>query len=241
MAKKKTSPAEDLIYIVATLIGLLILIVIRIMAMFYYFIIYKLNKYKEKSDLSFIKVYFNKGNYGEFKLFLKLKKHNELDNMFVNTYLNHDGNTDETEIDILTVNYYGVFVYEMKNYSGKIYGNSNSKDWYQYLGRKKYIFFNPFRQNYAHIKALEKVIPEYIQYIKPVVVFSNRCNLNKVTVTDNFILKRLRNVNKMINKKSIKVLNDEQINEIKLKIENVSLNRNDIKDKHIEQINYIRN
>lgn len=240
MAKKKTSPAEDLIYIFSAIIAIIIALLIKLLTLIYYLVIFILNKYKEKSDLSFFKVYFNKGNFGEFKLFLKLKKHNEVENMFVNTYLIHNGNTDETEIDVLTVNNFGIFVFEMKNYSGKIYGNSNSKTWSQYLGKKKYPFYNPFRQNYAHTKALENVIPEYIQYIKPIVVFSNRCKVDKVTLNDNHILKKLKNVNSLINKKSVEVLNDDQILEIVNKIKEVSLNKSEVQEKHITQVKMLQ-
>lgn len=240
MAKRKTSPAEDMVFIVYTLLGLLILIIFKILSILYYFIIYKKNSYKEKSELSFFKVYFNKGNYGEFKLFLKLKSQNAKENMFVNVYLLHNGSTDETEIDVLTINQHGIYVYEMKNYSGYIYGRSSDKNWTQVLGRKKYPFFNPFRQNYAHIKALESALPEYKKYIKPIVVFSNRCNLKKVSLNNTDVMTRLCNVKKIINKNTPAVLTEEQIKDINNKLFKISLTKSEVQEKHIIQVKAIQ-
>lgn len=237
MAKKKSNSAvNDLVYLLALLVGTILMLLYKVVLVIYYFIIYKKTNYKEKSDLGFFKIYFDKGNFGEFNLFMKLRKQNMVDNLFVNTYLLHGGNTDETEIDVLAVNKYGVFVYEMKNYSGYIYGNSEDKTWTQVLGRKKYKFFNPFRQNYAHTKALEAVIPNYVSYINPVVVFSNRSKLQKITLRETDVLTKLKLVNKIITKKTEVVLTETQINEIVTSIKKVALSKTEVKEKHISQV-----
>ncbi|SRR6266581_5736188 len=68
------------------------------------------------------------------------------------------GNTDTTQIDHVVVSTYGIFVIETKSYSGWIFGNAYHRTWTQVIYRYKKTFYNPLRQNYAHIKAIEALI-----------------------------------------------------------------------------------
>ena len=77
-----------------------------------------------------------------------------------------------TQIDHLVVSPYGIFVVETKNYEGFIYGNERDKYWTQVLNKHtKHRFFNPMRQNYGHVKALESLLN--IQGIRSIVAFVN--------------------------------------------------------------------
>ena len=77
------------------------------------------------------------------------------DKLLTNIYL-PSKNVDNTEIDVLGVNNGIVYCYEVKNYSGYIYGSEENKNWTQVLRfRTKHKFYNPVRQNYGHIKSLE--------------------------------------------------------------------------------------
>jgi hypothetical protein len=72
------------------------------------------------------------------------------------------GSTNTTQIDHVVVSNYGVFCIETKNYSGWIFGSAHQQYWTQVIYRYKERFYNPLRQNYAHIKALEALIlPSY--------------------------------------------------------------------------------
>ena len=62
-----------------------------------------------------------------------------------------------TQIDHVIVSQFGVFVIETKNLAGWIFGDERSRQWTQTLYRKKYRFQNPLRQNYKHVKAVEKI------------------------------------------------------------------------------------
>jgi hypothetical protein len=68
------------------------------------------------------------------------------------------GSIDTTQIDHVIVSNFGVFCIETKSYSGWIFGNVHQQHWTQVIYRYKKKFYNPLRQNYAHIKAIEKVI-----------------------------------------------------------------------------------
>ena len=72
------------------------------------------------------------------------------------------GNTNTTQIDHIVVSDFGIFCIETKSYSGWIFGNAQQQHWTQVLYRYKKKFYNPLRQNYAHIKAVEAIVsPKY--------------------------------------------------------------------------------
>lgn len=61
-----------------------------------------------------------------------------------------------TQIDHIVISIYGIFVIETKNYKGWITGSEYGEYWTKNMYGKKYTFRNPLKQNYAHVKALEK-------------------------------------------------------------------------------------
>ena len=68
------------------------------------------------------------------------------------------GHTNTTQIDHIVVSDFGIFCIETKSYSGWIFGNAQQQHWTQVLYRYKQKFYNPLRQNYAHIKAVEAIV-----------------------------------------------------------------------------------
>jgi hypothetical protein len=68
------------------------------------------------------------------------------------------GNTRTTQIDHVVVSNYGVFVIETKSYSGWIFGDAREEVWTQVIYRFKKRFYNPLRQNYAHVRAIEALV-----------------------------------------------------------------------------------
>ena len=105
------------------------------------------------------------GDIGEDKLYLALRnKINIPDNQILrNVYIpTHNGKT--TEIDMIVVSKKGLLVFECKNYSGRIYGNMYSKQWTQYVGKKKYPVPNPFMQNHYHVKCLQEYLKQLAAY-----------------------------------------------------------------------------
>jgi len=110
-----------------------------------------------------------------------------------NVYLPTDsGGT--SEVDLLMIHQKGIFVIESKNYSGWIFGNDTDKTWTQSLQNKqKNRFANPVWQNAGHIKHLKANLKSYneVPYYS-YVVFSERCELKKITVSrkDTWVLQR---------------------------------------------------
>ncbi len=67
-----------------------------------------------------------------------------------------------TQIDLVVPTNVGVFVFEVKDYSGWIFGNGKSEKWTQILayGQEKHQFYNPIKQNEGHIEALRNSLSQ---------------------------------------------------------------------------------
>lgn len=70
------------------------------------------------------------------------------------------GNTRTTQIDHIVISNFGIFCIETKSYKGWIFGSAGADRWTQVLYNYKKRFFNPLRQNFAHVKAIENLVGE---------------------------------------------------------------------------------
>lgn len=87
------------------------------------------------------------------------------------------------QIDLAVALPQGIVVFEVKDYSGWIFGNERSKYWMQILayGKEKHQFYNPIWQNNNHIAALRKALPNNPDVnIFNIVVFYGNCNLKEI-------------------------------------------------------------
>ncbi len=78
----------------------------------------------------------------------------------------------------------GLIVFEVKDYSGWIFGKGNQSNWTQVLayGRDKYRFYNPVRQNSRHISELKKQSKQFAQLpMFSVIVFYGNCELRNIS------------------------------------------------------------
>ena len=62
------------------------------------------------------------------------------------------------QIDHVVVSPYGIFSIETKQYNGFFTGDKYDKNWVRHVGKKKYYYTNPIRQNYGHIKSLSELL-----------------------------------------------------------------------------------
>ena len=98
-----------------------------------------------------------------------------------NVYLPKD-NGETSEVDLIYITQKGIFVFESKNYSGWIFGDEKSKNWTAMLPNKqKNQFYNPVLQNKTHLKWMRRFVGEDIPLFS-IIVFSERCELKKVTL-----------------------------------------------------------
>ena len=155
---------------------------------------FKESQYKIESGNSFFKTIIDKGLYGEYLTFLELEKLNIQKKILTNIYVpKEDGKT--TEIDLVMITETGLYVFESKNYGGWIFGSENNRNWTQTLPNKqKNKFLNPIWQNKGHVKALENTLELSDNKIcKSYIVFSERCTLKDITVSDSNIKVLKRN------------------------------------------------
>lgn len=203
--------------------------------MFVFIVVYCLSKYKEKTGLSWFRVYFNKGNYGEYKLYRKLIKIFSEENIFVNVYLDNE-KTTFTEIDLIAIDNKHVYVFEMKNYKGWIFGSDNQKYWTQTLNRRtKNTFYSPILQNNGHLKALNNLLDKDENIYESVIVFSNNSKF-KVSFPYNVI--KLKNINKFFNiyNNAPNNVTNEEIKDIKRVLSSKINVDPKIKKQHIKEI-----
>jgi len=137
--------------------------------------------YAKASGNNPFNTYFRKSNFGEFYAYTQIEKLG-FSSIITNVYL---PSIDEgmTEVDIIAIHSTGIYVFEIKNYSGWIFGNEFSKNWTQSLNKNvKNQFFNPIRQNYGHIESLKTFLDVHDENLyHSYVVFSIRSQLKKIT------------------------------------------------------------
>jgi hypothetical protein len=89
---------------------------------------------------------------------------------------NSKSRTGYTQIDHIVISPYCLFVIETKNYNGEIKGGRTDQQW---TVINRYKMYNPLKQNYGHIKAVEsllKGIPRVISV--SIISFTMRCRFS---------------------------------------------------------------
>jgi len=102
-----------------------------------------------------------------------------------------------SQIDLVVATKVGIIVFEVKDYSGWIFGNGNHSQWTQVLayGKQKYRFYNPIKQNNRHIMELRKQLRQFEKIpFYSVIVFDGDCELRDISFVPDgtFITKSYR-------------------------------------------------
>ncbi len=97
-------------------------------------------------------------------------------------------NGKTVQIDELIIARSGIYVIEVKNYKGWIFGNINNDYWTQCLTTgyrgfsEKHKFYNPIMQNQGHVRCLKKVLSDFPDVpVHSIVVFSDNAVFKDVT------------------------------------------------------------
>lgn len=126
----------------------------------------------------------HRGTKTERQLVLKLLKAKfPAQTIFHDLYIkNKFGNY--SQIDLVLATKVGIIVFEVKKYSGWIFGNGIHSKWTQVLayGKEKYYFYNPILQNKKHIEELKAQQTDFqnIPFFS-VVVFFGDCEFRDVS------------------------------------------------------------
>ena len=156
-----------------------------------------------------------------------------------NVYVPKD-NGETSEIDLLYITQKGIFVFESKNYSGWIFGDEKGQKWTMMLPNKeKHSFYNPVKQNQTHIKWLRNYIGENIPLFS-IIVFSERCELKKITIVSQDVKVIKRDLTyaavRDIWDKNEDRLSGEEVENLYIKLRNLTKVSKETKEKHIQNI-----
>ncbi len=127
---------------------------------------------------------------------------------------------DFSQIDLAVITDIGIIVFEVKDYSGWIYGTGSQTQWTQVLayGNKKYRLYNPIMQNNRHIVELRKQLNQFENIpFYSIVVFYGDCVLKEINYVPDwtFIVKSERAIEVlkklMGDNKSIEYFNKNEV------------------------------
>jgi len=161
-----------------------------------------LNKIRDKKLLETV-TNSKRGTKSERDLILKLLKYGiPAHTIFHDLYLKR-AHGDFSQIDLVVVARVGIIVFEVKDFSGWIFGNGQHTQWTKVLayGKVKYRFYNPIMQNNKHIGDLKKQLKQFGNVpFYSVVVFYGDCELKDISfVPDGTFLVKSSRVLEVLN------------------------------------------
>ena len=99
-----------------------------------------------------------------------------------------DKNGDTHQIDHVVIRHNGIFAIETKNISGTIYGSIDDSEWFSVFRKgKKYAFYNPLKQNAAHVRYIEEVLSNQYKVHSVVVMVNGNGKRLKIPNVVNYI------------------------------------------------------
>lgn len=123
-----------------------------------------------------------------------------------------NGNSVATQIDHIVVSNYGVFCIETKAYKGWIFGNAHQDQWTQVIYHYKQRFYNPLRQNFAHMKAIENLLGARLK--KPIVSLVAFPDADKLKISGTDSVGHARDIVRKIASYTEQVFSDAERDEI---------------------------
>lgn len=115
-----------------------------------------------------------RGWWGEYKvnLILRLCLSGEY-TVMANGIYRGQHKDDSTQVDHLVISRFGIVALETKSLKGKvIFDPATPHTWTQIVGRRRYSVHSPHQQNYAHIKAVQRITGVHSNKIQNFVVMA---------------------------------------------------------------------
>ncbi len=137
-----------------------------------------------------------RGTWSERQLIVRLLKQGiPSQTIFQDLYVRRPSG-NYSQIDVVVPTRAGIIVFEVKDYSGWIFGKGYQSHWCQVLayGKERHRFYNPVKQNETHIACLRQKLRHCISAGTPVysvIVFYGDCVLRDISgIPDNtFVIK----------------------------------------------------
>lgn len=144
-----------------------------------------------------------------------------------------------TQIDHIIVSNFGIFCVETKAYSGWIFGRESDKYWTQSINYRKYRFYNPLRQNYLHVKALEKLLAT-LNISVPIYSFVAFPDAEKLRITGTDAVGYARDIVDKIKSYNQAVISNENKDIIVNAINQANITDENVRTEHSKKINEMR-
>lgn len=125
-----------------------------------------------------------RGEWSERRVILKLLKGGINPKAIFHDLYIQKPSGEYTQVDVAVATKAGIIVFEVKDYSGWIFGNEHQRYWTQLLayGKEKHRFYNPVMQNAGHIQAIRRCLPQNPDIpIYSVIVFFGNSEFKNVT------------------------------------------------------------
>ncbi|MDR6981840.1 hypothetical protein J2X32_000448 [Rheinheimera pacifica] len=145
---------------------------------------------------------------------------------------------DFTEVDHLVLSPFGIFVIEVKNYRGCIFGGEKQPQWTVQRFRSKHQFMNPLHQNYKHTQAVKQLLGLSGQdgdNVYSIVAFSLRAEF-KFQIPANVMYTDL--VGNYINRFTQPCFNDDQLRQFSARLNMAKAGKKVLRKLHKQQFNY---
>ncbi|MBS6500114.1 MAG: NERD domain-containing protein [Clostridium sp.] len=208
---------------------------------FLYILNFFTNRNARKNYNKFQQYLDKRGAEGEHQVAYELKKYICKGNLYKSVYIPIEAGRD-TEIDLLLVNCYGVFVIESKNWNGSITGKEDGDKWIFSNTLGDSFMDNPCKQNEYHLKRLKEYLDINKDTYHSIIVFGYDSTLDfypKNNCKSVLGIKELEKyMDSMINKE--KILSDEEIKYIDTKIKSCIDKDDKYKEKHVQRVKALR-
>ncbi len=137
-----------------------------------------------------------------------------------------------SEIDHLIVSRYGLFVFELKDRSGWIFGDEKAKTWTAIHFGKKFRFENPLHQNFGHLMALRDLLGISPGMLHAAVVFRGDFQF-KTAIPHGVLCHRYAS---WVQSQTIALMEDSEVNRILATLEERKQVGRDARNAHVESL-----
>lgn len=149
------------------------------------------------------------------------------------------GSIANTQIDHVVVSNFGIFCIETKDYRGWIFGSSYQEYWTQVIYSYKKKFYNPMRQNYTHIKAIESLIHDQYPNV-PVYGFVAFPSADKLKISGTDVVGNTRDTIIKIKEYHREVITNEQRDKIYNILSQANISNKDLRKIHKSDVRAIK-
>ena len=166
------------------------------------------------------------GKVGEENVYKALK---EIDAKFLfNLYVPYNNST--SEIDVVMITSHNIYVIEVKNYCGVIWGKEEDEYWVSQKRKGTYTFYNPIKQNDTHIVALKQFVDMPMTNI---VIFTD---ISKLNIKSNSIVIQTKDIKQKIEDLEKKSTNKIDVNNVYNELKCFEPTDNEVSEQHINDL-----